>query len=57
MEFDIHDKLAIVLILAFLLIGTINMSEGLELFLKVLIFIVIVINLVIKLVKNRKRKL
>ncbi|MGZ2417544.1 hypothetical protein ACUXJ9_001783 [Staphylococcus caledonicus] len=57
MEFDIHDKLAIVLILAFLLIGTINMSEGLELFLKVLIFIVIVINLVIKLVKNRRRKL
>jgi len=57
MEFDIHDKLAIVLILAFLLIGTINMSEGLELFLKVLIFIVIMINLVIKLVKNRKRKL
>lgn len=54
MNLDIHDKLAIVLILAFLLIGTINMSEGLELLLKVLIFIVIIINLVIKLVKNRR---
>lgn len=56
MNLDIHDKLAIVLILAFLLIGTINMSDVLELILKSLILLGIIINLIIKIRKNRRNK-
>lgn len=53
MNFDIYDKIALVLIIVFCLISTINMPQLYELSIKFVIVILLIINVIIKLVNKK----
>ncbi len=53
MNFDIYDKIALVLIIAFCLISTVNMPQIYELTIKLVIVFLLIINVIVKL-SNRK---
>lgn len=52
MNFDIYDKIALVLIIAFCLISTINMPQLYELIIKSIIVFILIINVIVKLVNK-----
>ncbi len=57
MTLDIHDKIAIVLILIFVFISTFSMPTIYELILKSLIVLAIVVNVSMKFLAKRRNKI
>ena len=55
MKLDIHDKIAIVLILIFMFISTFSMPTIYELILKSLIVLAIVVNISMKFLEKKKQ--